>query len=105
MIGPKKNSRHSLNQSDANVSQSRLGHSRFPALLSICRFLSSHWFFRVLYCDWPSWLQCFLYFVTLNRKGQWFISTEETHMTFVYESAEISSFLMFMISRLLVAFI
>ena len=47
----------------------------------------------------------FLYYVTLNRKGQWFISMEEIHVTLVYESAEISSFLMISNSRLSVVFI
>lgn len=47
----------------------------------------------------------FLYYVTLNRKGQWFISMEEIHVTLVYESAEISSFLMILNSRLSVVFI
>ena len=61
----------------------------------------------------------FLYFVPLNRKEQWFTSIivsrgdsstnyasmEEIHVTFVHESAEISSFLMFMNSRLLMVFI
>ena len=47
----------------------------------------------------------FLYFVPLNRKEQWFTSMEEIHVTFVHESAEISSFLMFTNSRLLMVFI
>ena len=65
-----ENSHHLLNQSDANLNQSRLGHSRFPALEATYKYLL---WVLLLACDvnlcwdWLLWLLWFWFYDTQSK--------------------------------------